>query len=143
MMPVRPDHDRILVVGGAANTLDLLRLATVRSDDVVLVAAKADAAIRRYVDRFAVELRVRCFNPSDLAEVSAVLVCHGDPASENEVVRQARRREIPVHVSGRLLVSDFSLIEMLERKPSSIGGHSRSGGNVAVLAPRRAADSGR
>ena len=117
--PVKPDHDRIIVVGGAANTLDLLRLSTVRSDDVVLVAPRPNAAIQRFCRHFAVEIRQRHAHDGDLLAASAVIVSIGDADAENGIVRAARRRAIPVHVSNRPLLSDFTLIEMLERRPSS------------------------
>lgn len=119
LSPARPDHDRIVVVGGGPFTLDLLRLATVRSDDVVLVAPRIDGAIRRFTDRFAVDVRKRAAADADLVGATAVIVAAGDVDVENRIILDARRRAIPVHVWNRPLVSDFTLIGMLERHPSS------------------------
>src|SRR4051812_12100154 len=116
-------RDRIVVVGGARNTLDILRLATVRSDEVILIAPLVDSAVRRFVERFAVDLRQRPVADSDITGASAVLIAAEDVEVENRVVRAARSRRVPVHVSNRPLVSDFTLIEMLERQPSSFADH--------------------
>lgn len=133
LVPVRPAPDAILVVGGGAVALDLLRLATVRSDEVVLVADRLDPPVRRYAERFAVVMRERAFVPTDLAGVSAALVALGDVEGENDVVRAGRARAVPVHVAGRLLVSDFTLIDMLERKPWSFAVQAEAA-TVAALA---------
>jgi len=111
----QPSADRVLVVGGGNTTIDLLRLATVRTDDVVLVSREIDDRVKRLARMFAVEERNRTVRESDIAEASLVLVAAGDVELENEVVRTARRKGIPVHVSNRPLVSDFEPMEMLER----------------------------
>ena len=116
--PSRPS-DRIVVIGGSADTLTLLRLAAVRSDEVLLVAEGTDAATRRFVDTFAVERRDAAATDDDLAGAAAVLVAMGDVRRENAVLRGAHRRGIPVHVAGRPLVSDFTLLDMVERRPAS------------------------
>jgi len=112
-------RDRIVVVGGAANTLDILRLATVRSDEVVLIAPRVDSAIRRYVEHFGVDLRQRPVAERDLAGASAALVAAEDEGAAERAVWAARRHGVPVHVSNRPDLSDFTLIDMLERQPSS------------------------
>ena len=111
--------DRILVAGNSARTLELLRLATIRSDDVVLVAPDPDAALRRFANRFAIEIRERRAEATDVGEASAVLMAIGDIEAENDLIRMARRKGVPVHVADRDLVSDFGLIEFLERRPSA------------------------
>lgn len=108
-------RDLIVVFGGARNTLDLLRLATVRSDDVLLVIEAIDAATRRCVDHFAVDLALRRATEQDVAGANAVLVALGEVELENRLVRAARRQAIPVHVAGRPLVSDFTPLELVER----------------------------
>ena len=97
-----------------------MRLAVIRSDDVVFVGESADAATLRFVDRFAIEHRRRLVEDTDLAGVTAVLVANGDAGVENRIVRQARRCGIPLYVDARPLVSDFTRLELLERSPSSI-----------------------
>ena len=111
--------DRIVVVGGSAQTLDLLRLATIRSDDVLLVAEDIDEATRRVVDHFAVEYRAGPGSDGDLDGAAAVLLTIGDIDRENRMVRSARRRNIPVHVRSRPLVSDFTMLDLVERRAAS------------------------
>lgn len=130
-MPHRPSNtpehqpeggrDRILVAGGAGRALDLLRLATIRSDDVVLIHPAPEPAVKRFADLFAIEVHDRSPNEADMVDASVVLVAIGDVAAENEVVRLARRRGIPVHVADRVLVSDFDLLAFLEQRlPSAL-----------------------
>ena len=111
--------DKIVVIGGSPQTLDLLRLATVRSDDVVLVAETIDAATRRVIDHFAIEYRASPASDRDLEGAAAVLVTIGDIDRENRIVRSARRRNIPIHVRSRPLVSDFTMLDLVERQPAS------------------------
>jgi len=111
----QPSNDRVLVVGGGNSTIDLVRLATVRTDDVVVVSRNIDDRLRRLTSMFAVETRNRTPRESDIAEASLVLVNADDVEVENEIVRIARRRGVPVHVRNRPLVSDFEPMEMLER----------------------------
>jgi len=53
------------------------------------------------------------------------------PASDSFVpavdraIAHARRRGIPVHVAGRPLVSDFTLLALVERRPESVAPRSR------------------
>jgi siroheme synthase (precorrin-2 oxidase/ferrochelatase) len=115
-----PRPDRIVVIGGSPRTLDVLRIAVIRSDDVVLFVDHLEAPVRRFTDMFALEVRQRRAAAVDFAEASAILVAAGAPEVENWVVRNARRRNIPVHVADRPLVSDFTLIELVERHPSTI-----------------------
>lgn len=113
------DIDRIVVIGGSRHTLDLLRLATVRSDEIVLIAEAIDDATRRFVDHFAVEYRPRQETDADLVGATAVLVSLGDVERENLVVRNARRRRIPIHVDNRAFVSDFTMLDLVERRPAT------------------------
>lgn len=113
------ERDRVAVFGGCADTLALLRLASVRSDDLLLIADAVDAATLRFVETFAVELRSAPPTDGDVAGASAVVVSLGDRGRENALVRAARRRGIPVHVAGRPLVSDFTMLELVERNPAS------------------------
>ncbi len=112
--------DRIAVVGSSRRILDLLRIATVRSDDVVLFAAAVDAPTRRFADHFAIEVRRGPPADADLDAATAVLVSTGEMETENRVVRAARRLGVPVHVAERPLVSDFTLLELVERHPSTL-----------------------
>ena len=115
----RPDPDRVLVVAAPSQALDLLRLAVLRSDDVVFVAETVPAQAQRFAQHFAVEVVRRPFAADDLAGVAALLVALDDRETENRIVREARRHGVPVHVVDRPLVSDFSVLGMLER-PSLI-----------------------
>ena len=54
-----------------------------------------------------------------LRGANAVVVALGDVGRENALVRAARRAGIPVHVAGRPLVSDFTMLELVERRPAS------------------------
>ncbi len=113
----RPAPDQILIFGGSSRTLDLLRLATIRSDSVLLVGRAFDAPVTRCAAHFAVEIREPGRGDPDLGAASAVLVALGDVEAENRIVRAARRGAVPVFVADRALVSDFTLIEFLERRP--------------------------
>ena len=113
----RPDPaaDRVLVVATPARAVDLMRLAVLRSDDVRFVAETVSPEAQRLALRFAIEVEPRSFVPDDLAGTAAVLVALDDREAENRIVRAARRRGVPVHVSDRPLVSDFSVLAMLEQ----------------------------
>lgn len=119
LAPARTVPDRIIVIGGSERTLDLLRIATVRSDDVVLFARDIDARTRRFVDTLAIECREAAPDGADLAEANAVLVGIGDVGRENAAVRTARRAGVPVHVADRPILSDFTLLELVERRAST------------------------
>jgi siroheme synthase (precorrin-2 oxidase/ferrochelatase) len=112
----RPDQDRIVVIGSSPDILDLLRLASIRSDNVVLIADRPGEAAQRYAERFAIEHDPRPWTDRDLAGATAALVSVDRTEDGNRIVRSARRQGIPVHVSGRPLVSDFSLLEFLEQR---------------------------
>ena len=113
------------MVGGGAETLALLRMASVRSDDVLLVTERLEAPARRLAELFAMEVREGQASERDLEGASAVLVAMGDRVRENATVRAARRRGIPVHVAGRSLVSDFTLLALVERRPESVARRMR------------------
>lgn len=117
-----PSPDRVVVVGGGPATLDLLRLATIRTDDIVLFGPAIDEASLRYASRFAIERHDRPAGPADMEQAAAILVALHDVDDENAVVRVARRQGVPIHVSGRPLVSDFDLLEFLERRGSARAG---------------------
>lgn len=107
--------DRVLVVAAPSNALDLMRLAVLRSDDVLFVAETVPPAAERFALHFAIEVAQRSFAPGDLSDVAAVLVSLDDREGENRIVRAARRHGVPVHVLDRPLVSDFSVLTMLQR----------------------------
>ena len=50
-----------------------------------------------------------------------MLIAIGDRAAENQLVRAARRRGIPVYVAERPLVSDFTPLAFIEQRPFFIG----------------------
>jgi siroheme synthase (precorrin-2 oxidase/ferrochelatase) len=114
-------QDRIVVIGGSARTLDMLRIAAIRSDDVVLFVDCMDAPVKRFTDMFAIDVQRRRPVAADLDGTTAVLVATGAPETDNWVVHNARRRNLPVHVADRPLVSDFTLMELVERHPSTLG----------------------
>ena len=97
----RTHNDRIVVIGGSERTLDLLRVATIRSEDIVLVGASFSEAVLRFTARFAIETRPRIAEDSDVREAASLLVSIGDIEAENTIVRSARRHGIPIFVSGR------------------------------------------
>ena len=113
--PETASPDRIVVIGGSERTLDVLRIAAIRSDDVVLFVDRLETRIKRFTDMFAIAVEQRRAGVADLVDTAAVLVTTGEPESENWAVRNARRHNIPVHVAERPLVSDFTLIELVER----------------------------
>ncbi len=121
-LPISPgqpavDGEAILVLGSSDRTLDLLRLAVLRSDNVTAVGARPDPRVRRFADNFAVDLHDHRPGPDDLEGAAAVLIAIGDRAAENQLVRAARRRGIPVYVAERPLVSDFTPLQFIERRP--------------------------
>ena len=105
---------RVLVVAAPDRALDLLRLATLRSDDVVLVAETVSARASLFAESFAIDVAQRPFRDADLADASVILLSLPDRADENRIVRSARRMGVPVHVVDRPLVSDFTLLALLE-----------------------------
>ena len=107
------------MLGSADKTLDLLRLALLRSDAVVAVASDPDFAARRFTAQFAIELYDRAPQPRDFDDVTAALIALDDE-SENVLVREAWRRGVPVHVMGRPLVSDFSRLDLVAQRRLSI-----------------------
>lgn len=108
------------MLGSADKTLDLLRLALLRSDAVVAVASDPDFAARRFTAQFAIELYDRAPQPRDFDDVTAALIALGDDESENGLVREAWRRGVPVHVMGRPLVSDFSRLDLVAQRRLSV-----------------------
>lgn len=112
--------DRILVAGGSDRTLDFLRLAVIRSDDVVLIAPAPDPTVQRFADRFAIEVIARPAREDDMGDAAAILIAIGDAHAENSLVRAARRHRVPVHVADRALVSDFDLLEFLEQRTPAV-----------------------
>ncbi|MDX7952753.1 NAD(P)-dependent oxidoreductase [Lichenihabitans sp. Uapishka_5] len=122
-VPVRPtDLDRVVVVAEPRHALNLLRLAVLRNDDVFFVADSMPAEAWLYASRFAVEVAHRAFEPRDLAGAAALLLALPDPEQENTILREARRRKVPVHVVNRPLVSDLSVMGLLEgadRRPAA------------------------
>ena len=116
----RPDRDRILVVAAPDQALNLLRLAILRSDDVLFVADAIPPEARRFATRFALEVAERPLEDADLAGAAAMLLSLPDAEEENRVLRQARRQRVPVHVVDRPLVSDFSVLAMLEHPGMSL-----------------------
>lgn len=113
----RLGRDRILVLGSSSCAVDLLRLATIRSDEVVFLAETITEPARQFARRFAIETHERRFMVTDLDGASAALVSLGDDEAENRVVRAARRRGVGIHVVGRPLVSDFTILAMLQQRP--------------------------
>ncbi len=114
----RLHRDRVVLFGGSPRTLDLLRLAAIRSDDVLLLMREPTAPVRRFAERFAIELRGDA-RARDLSTAEAVLVAIGDAEAENAVVRRSRAAGTPLHVADRPLVSDFTLLEFLEQRAST------------------------
>ena len=112
--PLNPSP--IVVASVDRHALDLLRAAVLRSDDVVALVDEPGANVRRFVDQFAVELNATSMDEV-LKRAGAVLVSLDNTDAENEIVRAARKAHVPVHVRGRDLVSDFTLLEFLEQRP--------------------------
>jgi siroheme synthase (precorrin-2 oxidase/ferrochelatase) len=131
-------QERLLLVGGSAATIDLLRLATVRSENVVLVASAHDKAVARYARHFGVAIEMRGAVAEDFDETDLVIVATRSAREDGRAMRLARRRGIPVHVFGQPHLSDFSIMGMLEWHPSSIragaahdaGGEQPQGGGA-------------
>jgi hypothetical protein len=74
--------DRIVVFGDAPQTLDVLRLATIRSDHVALIASQTDGATRQFIDRFAIDDRQGLPREADIAGAASVLVTIGQLDTE-------------------------------------------------------------
>ena len=111
--------DRTVLFGGSPQTLGLLRLALIRSDNVLLVASRPDLALSRYAERMQVERR---FTPdgSELDGALAVLVSDGHRRTEDAVIRDAKLRSIPVYVADRPRISDFTMLDFLYRRPLTL-----------------------
>ena len=105
--------DRVVVAGGSCQTIDFLRLATVRTEEVVLVMERLDDAIRRFVRLFPIEVHERALVDGDLDGVSTMLITIGDIGQEDRAIREARWRGIPVHVADRAALSDFTMLDFL------------------------------
>ena len=110
-----PPPDRVLVVASPGHAIELLRWATLRSDDVLFVAPVTNEPARRFASRYAIELRERPVADRDFAGVSALLLGLDDHDAENALIRRARRHGVLAHVRGRPLVSDFSVLAMMEQ----------------------------
>ena len=113
-----PSCSPIVVASTNSHALDLLRAAVLRSDDVVALVDEPGANVRRFVDQFAVELNATSLGEA-LNRAGALLVSLDNTDAENEIVRAARKAHVPVHVRGRDLVSDFTLLDLLEQRPLS------------------------
>jgi len=118
--PAVPGQERVVVVGGSAGTLDLLRLATVRSENVVLLTQAYDEAVGRYARHFAVSIELRQAEAEDFREADLAIIATEDARQDARALRLARRHGVPAHVWGQVHLSDFSLIAMLEWHPSSV-----------------------
>lgn len=112
-------RDRILIAGGGARTLDLLRLATVRSDDVILVGESFDAKVLETARRYSIKVEAREVDERDVAEADAVLVDMPEAQTGERLQRIARVRGAPVHMADSPHASDFTLLQFLERAPES------------------------
>jgi hypothetical protein len=109
--PSRP----ILVVASPRHALELLRWATLKSDDVLFVAAEFDPVAQAFASRYAVDVRQRVPQDGDLAGASALLLSLEDRDAENALIRRARALGVAVHVRDRPLVSDFTILAMMEQ----------------------------
>lgn len=127
--PSAGDADLILVVGGSPRTLDFLRFAALRSDDVILVAERINGDETRYADRFAITVLQRAVRAADLEHATAVLIAAGDARTENDVLRAARRHGVPAYVEGRPIPSDFTMLEFLKRDGASMRARSAPAGS--------------
>lgn len=120
-IPIPEPRDLIVVAASPRHTLDLLRWATLRSDEVRLVAPAVPEAARRFAFRYAVDVRQRPVADDDFAGAAALLLALDDLDDENALIRRARRYGIAIHVHDRPLVSDFSVLAMMERPwPASL-----------------------
>lgn len=114
-----PGQERVLVVGGSPRTLDLLRLATVRSENVVVIAPSVDEAVARYARHFGVSLETRRAESEDFSEADLAIISTDDVREDSRAVRLARRHGAPIHVFGQPQLCDFTLMGMLEWHPST------------------------
>ncbi|MCW6507896.1 NAD(P)-dependent oxidoreductase [Lichenifustis flavocetrariae] len=108
-------RNRVLVVASPTHSLELLRWATILSDDILFVAESIDAASQRFATHFAIETRRRTFRHSDLSHAGTLLLSLPDPEKENQIVRAARRQGVAAHVVDRPLVSDFTVLALLQQ----------------------------
>src|SRR4051812_37003505 len=118
--PAVPGQERVLLVGGAAATIDLLRLATVRSENVLLLASTHDTAVGRYARHFGVAIERRPVAVEDFEEADLVIIATQSVREDGRALRLARRRGVPAHVYGQPHLSDFSIMGMLEWHSSSV-----------------------
>lgn len=112
-------QDRIVVVGSTPDTVGLIHLAAVRSDDVLLVAASPDEPLRRAADSLGVA-RHAAFDASGLDGVATVLVANGGSGVAAAIVAAARARSIPVYAVDQPRSSDFTILDFLERRSCTL-----------------------
>jgi siroheme synthase (precorrin-2 oxidase/ferrochelatase) len=113
-------RERVLVVGGSSATIELIRLATVRSENVVLIATTSEPDVERYARHFDVVIEGRKAVADDFGEADLAIVSTGDLREDGRVLRMARRQGVPIHVYGQPHLSDFSIMGMLNWHPSSL-----------------------
>jgi siroheme synthase (precorrin-2 oxidase/ferrochelatase) len=114
-----PGQEHVLLVGGSPRTLDLLRLATVRSENVLLVSPFLDEAVSRYARHFGVTVESRRAQPDDSLEAELAIISTDSFREDSRVLRFVRHHGVPVHVFGQPQLCDFTLMGMLEWHPSS------------------------
>lgn len=112
-------RDRIIIFGGSPKTIDLLMLAVIRSDDVLLVGAHLEADVHRYAQRFAVEHKTT-FEDADIPTAASILVAHDNIAAATRLAQQARAAGTPIYVADQPLLSDFNILEFIERRQSTL-----------------------
>lgn len=132
-MPITRSHtsygddlyqDRIVLFGGSPSTLSLLQLALIRSDNVLLIAARPDEVVSQHASRMGVEHRPAP-DGTELKGAVTVLVADCRPEVEDRIVEAAQFRCIPVYVAERPQVLDFSVLDCLDRRASILAARTR------------------
>lgn len=118
---------RIVIIGGADEALNKVRLVTKTTAQVVIISR----AIEADFSGFEVQVIARSFEPSDLA--GAALVFVAEESADAELAKhEARRRNIPLNVVDVPAECDFYTPSIVERAPLTIAISSE--GNAPVLA---------
>jgi len=110
----------VLVVGGAEQAAQKVRLLRKTDARITVVAEVINAELRELGERAAVRIMPRAFLPHDLDGQRLAYVATGDSLIDAEVSRAAKERGIPVNVVDAPAVSTFITPAIVDRAPVSV-----------------------
>jgi len=118
---------RIVIIGGAEEALNKVRLVTKTTAQVVIISRHIEADF----SAFSVDIRERGFEPADLDGAALVFVAE-ESADADLAKAEARVRRIPLNVVDVPAECDFYTPSIVDRAPLTIAISSE--GNAPVLA---------